>query len=139
MRFSFSWRHTGLFAAAALIGVSSGALAQNCAELERAAAARPAGAPTGVLGLRIQPLYPDQVEALQLSDPTGELVQNVTRDSAAAKAGIRPGDIIKAIDQCPIAGWRALSMVLRATRPGQAVAVLVSQSMAQFAPTLGLN
>jgi Trypsin-like serine proteases, typically periplasmic, contain C-terminal PDZ domain len=52
-------------------------------------------------------------------------VQAVLPGSPAEKAGIRPGDVITAVDGRPLAGLRALSEVLKAHRPGDEIAVTV--------------
>ena len=57
------------------------------------------------------------------SDPEGNgcLVRFVGRGTPAAEAGLRPGDVLKAIDESPISGPKSLEAVLRDTRPRQEV------------------
>ncbi len=51
----------------------------------------------------------------------GCLVRFVGRGTPAARAGLEPGDVLKAIDESPVSGPKSLEAVLRGTRPGQQV------------------
>jgi Do/DeqQ family serine protease len=50
------------------------------------------------LGARLQAVTPEIAETLGLKLPTGALVANVVLNSPAAKAGLKPSDLIVAID-----------------------------------------
>ncbi len=50
------------------------------------------------LGAKLQAVTPDIAESLGLKRPAGALVANVTAGSPAARAGLRSGDLIAAID-----------------------------------------
>ncbi len=50
------------------------------------------------LGAKLQAITPDIAENLGLKRPAGALVANVTSGSPAAKAGLRSGDVINAVD-----------------------------------------
>lgn len=50
------------------------------------------------LGATLQEVTPDIAESLGLKRPAGALVANVSPNSPAAQAGLRPGDVIVAID-----------------------------------------
>lgn len=117
----------GLAVVPVLTVLPQSVIAQTCARLEQhaALAGLPNTGPFGVLGLRIQRLDPDSREALNAPDPFVELVQSVEQGGAGAKAGIRPGDLVMAVDQCSITAGRDLNQILRLTQPGQAVEVQV--------------
>ncbi|MCD4726916.1 MAG: PDZ domain-containing protein, partial [Pirellulales bacterium] len=51
----------------------------------------------------------------------GCLVRFVGRGTPAARAGLEPGDVLKAIDESPVSGPKSLEAVLRGTRPGREV------------------
>jgi Do/DeqQ family serine protease len=50
------------------------------------------------LGARLQAVTPEIAEGLGLKRPTGALVASVTSGSAAARAGIRTGDLLVSVD-----------------------------------------
>lgn len=56
----------------------------------------------GWLGVAIQEVTPDIATALGLKEPQGALVTDVTEGGPAAKAGLKPGDLIEAYDGQPI-------------------------------------
>jgi Do/DeqQ family serine protease len=51
------------------------------------------------LGARLQPVTPDIADSLGLKTPTGALVASVDRNSPAAQAGVKAGDLILSIDK----------------------------------------
>jgi serine protease Do/serine protease DegQ len=52
----------------------------------------------GVLGVNIQTLTPDIAESMELGNAQGALVSQVVDGSAAARAGIKAGDVITAVN-----------------------------------------
>jgi Do/DeqQ family serine protease len=50
------------------------------------------------LGARLQPLTSELAESLGLTRPTGALVASVNEGSPAAKAGLKPGDVIVSVE-----------------------------------------
>jgi len=55
------------------------------------------------------------------NEGNGCLVRFVGRGTPAARAGLKPGDLLKAIDKSPVSGPKSLEQVLRGTRPKQQV------------------
>ena len=53
-------------------------------------------------GAKLQPITPEIAETLNLKRPAGALVASVTAKSPAALAGLKPGDLITAIDNQPV-------------------------------------
>jgi Do/DeqQ family serine protease len=68
------------------------------------------------LGARLQAVTPEIAETLGLRRPTGALVANVVPGSPGAKAGLKPSDLIVAIDGQPVDDPNAFDYRF-ATRP----------------------
>jgi serine protease Do/serine protease DegQ len=60
----------------------------------------------GTLGVYVQDLTPDLATALGAEDVHGALVAEVVDGAAAAKAGIKAGDVITAISAYPVHGMQ---------------------------------
>jgi Do/DeqQ family serine protease len=54
------------------------------------------------LGARLQAVTADIADSLGLKTPTGALVASVERNSPAAQAGLKPGDVIVSIDKLTV-------------------------------------
>ena len=76
----------------------------------------------GYLGVGTQPVTPAMATALHLpaADKGGALVAQVEPDSPAAKAGLQPGDVIRAVDGKPVADPRELAVDVADIHPGSA-------------------
>jgi Do/DeqQ family serine protease len=54
------------------------------------------------LGAKLQEVTPEIADSLGLKRPSGALVANVAPGGAAARAGIKPGDLIVSVDGTPV-------------------------------------
>ena len=72
----------------------------------------------GYIGVSPLAVDADLQRSLGLSSNRGALVQDVTDGSPAARAGIRPYDLIVAVDGKPIAGHDELVQLISARKPG---------------------
>jgi serine protease Do len=79
----------------------------------------------GLLGVTVQSITSDLAAGLGLDKAEGALVSNVTPDGAAAKAGIRRGDVIIAYQGRPVIDTNAFRNEIAATKPGTTVALKV--------------
>jgi len=77
----------------------------------------------GLLGVQIQPVSDEIASSLSLGSSNGALVAQVDPDSAAMKAGIKSGDVIKSVDGKDIATVRDLTRTIAAAAPGATVKV----------------
>ncbi len=75
------------------------------------------------LGVRIQGITADLAESLKLADTRGALVSNVDEGSAAARAGLRQGDVIVGVDGEKVSDGNALRNRIASTKPGSKVAL----------------
>jgi len=75
----------------------------------------------GQLGVVIQNVTPDLMEALGLEDTSGALVASVAPGSAAEQAGMEAGDIITAVDGEPVGGTTDLRNRVGLTPLGQTI------------------
>jgi S1-C subfamily serine protease len=103
------------------------AIASNTAERVAIALIREGRVRRAYLGISAQdlPLPRRVVRHFDLPRESGARVEAVTRDSPAAQAGIRAGDVIVALDDAAIAGVDDLQRVLTGGRIGDAVKVSV--------------
>ncbi|HKY09609.1 MAG TPA: Do family serine endopeptidase [Candidatus Binatia bacterium] len=79
----------------------------------------------GALGIGIQPVTPDIASSLGLKESRGVIVNSVTPNSAAARAGIRQGDVIKTFDGEPVLDGNSLRNRVARTAPETEVKITV--------------
>jgi serine protease Do len=72
----------------------------------------------GWLGVLVQQITPEIAESLNLNQPEGALVSDVTPDGPADKAGIKRGDIIVAVDGNKIEDMPDLPKTVATNKPG---------------------
>lgn len=76
-----------------------------------------------LLGVSLQSVESADAEALQLPEVSGALVQSVTEDGPAERAGIRLGDVITAIDGERVGTGNDLQHMIALKAPGDRVSV----------------
>ncbi|MGV0818683.1 Do family serine endopeptidase [Martelella sp. AMO21009] len=79
----------------------------------------------GWLGVRIQPVTEDIAESIGLAKPEGALISEPTSDSPGAKAGLKQGDVITAVNGDVIEDARSLSRMIGMMEPGDEVELSV--------------
>lgn len=77
----------------------------------------------GYLGVGIQPLSEDLAKSFGVPKGKGELVSRVEPGEAAAKAGIKQGDIITKVDGKDVTPDQTLSFLTASVRPGTRVPI----------------
>ena len=93
--------------------------AATIVKLEEPVPTTPAAAARGgSLGLSVQPLTPDLARQLGAPELKGVFVRGVTDGSAAAKAGLRSGDVIVEVDKRPVGSVDDLRNAVRARATG---------------------
>ena len=79
----------------------------------------------GWLGVSLQPIDQDLAAAMRVADTRGALVNAVEPDSPAAKAGLRAGDVITAIDGRAVNNPRDLAAGVADVAPGRTATLAV--------------
>jgi Do/DeqQ family serine protease len=77
------------------------------------------------LGVTIQNVTADIAASMKLPDVSGALVSGVEADSAAARAGLKQGDVIVAVDGEKLSDYNALRNRIAGTKPGSKVSLEV--------------
>ncbi|HSC70899.1 MAG TPA: DegQ family serine endoprotease [Candidatus Methylomirabilis sp.] len=93
-----------------------------------AAASEPGAPPAEAaerFGLTVQELTPELREQLRLKDPDGVVVSGVEEGGPAARAGIRPGDVITEANREPVRNARDFARIIGQMRQGQNLLLLV--------------
>lgn len=75
----------------------------------------------GYIGVSLRRLDADLVQSLGLPTSDGALVQDVTPDTPAARAGLRPYDVVVSFDAAPISSDEQLIVAIASHQPGAAV------------------
>ena len=79
----------------------------------------------GWLGVQIQPVTPEIAASLNLKEPKGALVASLVPDSPAARAGVRQGDVILAINGKDINDAHDLTRRVASLPAGKAAAFAI--------------
>lgn len=77
------------------------------------------------LGVTVQPMTSDLAESLGLKDVSGAIVSSVASGSAAEKAGVKRGDVIKSFNGQPVPDFNTLRNRVADTLPGSNASVVV--------------
>ena len=77
----------------------------------------------GWLGVAIQSIAPEMLDAFQLDDANGALVSGIVTDAPADKAGLKQGDVIVGFHGSDVADSSALPGLVAVVAPGTTVEV----------------
>lgn len=79
----------------------------------------------GWLGVSMQDITPELAESFRLKKPGGALIAGVLRNGPADDAGIRPGDILLAVDGEAVADSSEMLNLVAALPPGKTVTLTI--------------
>ncbi len=85
----------------------------------------------GWLGVQVQALDEDLAQSLKVPDGKGALVSNVSPNSPAEKAGLKPGDVVRRIDGKPVADSADFAQDVASRAPGSTVDMTVLRDGSQ--------
>jgi len=77
------------------------------------------GVTRGWVGIEVQDLTPELAQSFNLSAAEGALIAGVLRDGPADKAGVRPGDILVAVNGGKVSDSASLLNLIAALKPGE--------------------
>ena len=83
------------------------------------------GAPKAYLGVRFEPVSQELAELEQLGVAEGAIIREVTPDSPAAKAGLKVGDVVTAVNDEPVDAQHTLRDRVAAHLPNDTVELSV--------------
>ena len=75
------------------------------------------------MGVEISSMNPTLQAEYNFSVSSGAVVMSVVPDSGAARAGLRQGDVIVAINSTPVSGDQDVTSLLSALHPGDVITV----------------
>ena len=132
MRLSF-----GIAMSCLVAGLSAPALWSQTAQARSPQVSVQAGG-ASYLGIGVADITAERASALNLKDERGAEVTNVDRDSPAAKAGIKEGDVVLDYDGTTVQGIEQLTRLVRETPVGRQVKIsLWRNGAAQTLTTTG--
>jgi serine protease Do len=85
----------------------------------------------GRIGVSVGAIERDAVDEFGLKDRKGAVVRSVTPGSAAARAGLEPGDVVISFNGKPISNRDELVRMVVSTRPGTTVPVRIMRDRAE--------
>jgi Do/DeqQ family serine protease len=91
------------------------------------------------LGVTVQPVTSEMAESLGLKDVGGAIVSSVAPGSAAEKAGVKRGDVIKSFNGQPIHDFNALRNHVADSTPGSNASVVVVRDASEKTITVKLD
>ncbi len=75
----------------------------------------------GYLGVQIQPMTDDMADAMGIEKGKGEMIAAVEPGGAAAKAGIKQGDVVLKVNGQDVTNDQSLSYLVANVKPGETV------------------
>jgi S1-C subfamily serine protease len=93
----------------------------------------------GWIGVGVQDMTREFAESFKLADVQGALISQVLDGSPAAKAGVRPGDILVAVDGTGVKDSAAVLNLIAALQPGarSTLSVVRERSRSELQVTIG--
>lgn len=85
----------------------------------------PANPNQGYFGAKFAQITDEKAEELGLDSQDGVVIMEILPDSPAARAGLKPDDVVKKLDDKDVDGVEAFVAVMRASKPDQQLKVSI--------------
>jgi len=85
------------------------------------------GAKSDILGVSVDNPSPRQLKRSGITDNSGAIIVNIDRNSAAASAGLRPGDIIRKINRTIVKDREQFRKAASGLKKGDMVRLLINR------------
>ncbi|PTR14856.1 serine protease DegQ [Nitrosospira sp. Nsp2] len=89
------------------------------------------GVVRGWIGVEVQDLTPELAESFKRPSTNGALIAGVLKGGPADQAGVKPGDIIVAVDGKPVIDSSGMLNLIAALEPGKAATITVVRNQAE--------
>ena len=89
------------------------------------------GITRGWIGVEVQDLTPELAESFKRPSTNGALIAGVLKGGPADRAGVKPGDILIAVDSQPVIDSSTMLNLIAALSPGQTATILVMRNQAE--------
>ena len=89
------------------------------------------GVTRGWIGVEVQDLTPELAESFKRPSTNGALIAGVLKGGPADRAGVKPGDILIAVDSQPVIDSSTMLNLIAALSPGQTATILVMRNQAE--------
>ncbi|HCX32864.1 MAG TPA: 2-alkenal reductase [Rhodocyclaceae bacterium] len=86
----------------------------------------------GFLGVEAQAITPELAESFNLAGTEGALIARVVPGSPAARAGVRPGDVLVAVGGKPVRDPNGMLDLIAAIKPGETVRLKLRRDGREF-------
>ncbi|MEO8717172.1 MAG: Do family serine endopeptidase [Burkholderiales bacterium] len=81
----------------------------------------------GWIGVEVQEITPAVAESFKLGDTTGTIIAGVLRGGPADRAGVKPGDLLTAINDAPVSDPQGMLNLVAALQPGSSAKMRVQR------------
>ncbi len=86
----------------------------------------------GWVGIGVQDMTPELVETLKLPKVSGALITEVVNGSPADKAGVKPGDVLVAVETKRVNDYASTLNLISALKPGTTATLKVARDKGEF-------
>ena len=86
----------------------------------------------GWIGVAVQELTPELAESLKIAEPRGTLITEVFADTPAAQGGMKPGDVLIAVDGKPVTDSAGMLTLISAIAPGSGATLRVIRAQKEL-------